>query len=88
MEALRITEGKELDLVLTDVVMPGMNGPEVAAKLRETNPDMATVYMSGYTENAIVHRGELDAGVILIEKPFTTRELLDVVRKTLSRRNP
>ncbi len=87
MEAVRIAEGKHLDLVLTDVVMPGMNGPEVAAKLRESHPDMVTVYMSGYTENAIVHRGELDAGVVLIEKPFTTRELLSVVRKTLSRHN-
>ncbi len=85
MEAVRIAEGKKVDLILTDVVMPGMNGPEVAAKLRESQPDMLAVYMSGYTENAIVHRGELDAGVILIEKPFTTRELLGVVRKTLSR---
>lgn len=82
-EAVQKAAGKTLDLVLTDVVMPGMNGPEVVERIRETHPGLQAVYMSGYTENAIAHRGELDPGVILIEKPFTTRELLGVVRRTL-----
>ena len=83
LEAIRVAQGVHLDLILTDVVMPGMNGPEVVERLRVEHTDAAVVYMSGYTENAIVHRGELDEGVILVEKPFTTRELLAVVRRTL-----
>ena len=60
------------DLIVTDVIMPGLSGVELVEALRERTPGLCAIYMSGYTENAIVHRGELDADVVLLEKPFTS----------------
>ncbi|KAA5611523.1 response regulator [Rhodovastum atsumiense] len=77
-EALRVfgQVGTRLDLVLVDVVLPGgMKGHEVARRLAEVRPELRTLFMSGYTENAIMHHGRLDEGVHLIGKPFS-RELL------------
>lgn len=71
------------DLLLTDVIMPTMGGPALAAAVHERWPEIPVIYMSGYTENAIVHRGELDPGVVLVEKPFTPLQLLQAVRRTL-----
>ena len=84
-EALEKVESFTPDIVLTDVVMPGMNGAEVVARLRERFHGLPALYMSGYTENAIVHRGELDPGIVLIQKPFTMREILTVVRGALDK---
>ncbi|QEM67540.1 response regulator [Geobacter sp. FeAm09] len=75
-QALELSAGRELDLLLTDVVMPDMNGPELSAKLRPGHPGLRTLYMSGYTDNAIVHHGVLDEGVNFIPKPFTARDLM------------
>jgi signal transduction histidine kinase/DNA-binding response OmpR family regulator len=85
-EALMLCEGfaRPIHLLLTDVVMPFMNGRAVAERLRQLKPEMRVLYMSGYTENAIAHRGELDADAEFIAKPFTrkalARKVLEVLR--------
>jgi PAS domain S-box-containing protein len=73
----------EIDLLLTDVVMPGGTGPEVARLLGSLNPEAAILYMSGYTDDAISHQGVLEAGVTLVSKPFSAEELLAAVRLVL-----
>lgn len=66
-----------IDLILCDVILPnGMKGPEVVAGLQALFPNAAVIYMSGYTENAIIHQGRLDAGVIMLQKPFSRRDLM------------
>jgi DNA-binding NtrC family response regulator len=69
-----------IDLLVTDVVMPEMNGRELAAKLRARHPAMKCLYMSGYTANVIAHHGVLDDGVHFIQKPFTRGDLAASVR--------
>jgi len=74
--ALRLlSEQSDIDVLLTDVVMPGMNGRELVTRAKAQRPDLIVIYMTGYTRNAIVHNGILDAGVRLISKPFTMLEL-------------
>ncbi len=73
----------EIHLLLTDVVMPDMNGKELAAGLKSTYPKMKTLFMSGYTANAIAHRGVLDQGVNFLPKPFSFQELAFKVRAVL-----
>ena len=63
--------------------MPGMNGRELAQRISEIRPQTKVLYMSGYTENVIGHDGTLDAGVSLLQKPFTLRELKSKVREVL-----
>jgi len=83
--ALQIVDGYEgaIDLLLTDVIMPGMNGRELAAHIIKLLPDVRVLYMSGYTENAIGHDGTLDAGINLLQKPFSLPALKERVREVL-----
>ena len=72
-----------IHLLLTDVIMPGMNGHEVAQRVASLRPEAKVIYMSGYTENAIGHNGTLDPKEILLQKPFTLQALRDRVREVL-----
>jgi len=84
-EALLLVEEKGLkpDLILTDVVMPNMSGKELVERVRKTLPDLKALYMSGYTDNAIVHHGVLDPGAPFIQKPFTLRDIAEKVQAAL-----
>jgi hypothetical protein len=84
-EAVRVAEGRlgDIDLLLTDVVMPGRSGRDLAAELLARGARCAVVFMSGYSQDVIVHRGVLDEGVTLVEKPFSSDALLGVVRAAL-----
>ena len=73
-----------IHLLLTDVVMPGMNGQELAQSLSALRPETKVLYMSGYTEDAIGHNGILEEGIILLQKPFTLPALKEKVRETLN----
>jgi PAS domain S-box-containing protein len=75
--------GLRIDVMLTDVVMPGMNGRELADKVRTIRPDLKIIYMSGYSQNAIVHGGRLDKGVELLEKPISQAALASRLRDVL-----
>jgi len=85
--ALRIAAGHggEIQLLLTDVVMPGMLGKEVAARVSELRPAIAVLYMSGYAQAVIGPMGDLSAGHTIIDKPFTEAQLLDRVAEALKR---
>ncbi|MCX6084857.1 MAG: PAS domain S-box protein [Caldiserica bacterium] len=84
-EALSVlaSYGGTVQLLLSDVVMPEMNGKELFANIVKNHPAIKVLYMSGYTENVIAHRGVLDAGVQFIQKPFTVHALTAKVRETL-----
>ncbi len=75
-----------IHLLLTDVVMPSMNGQELAGHLTAKIPNLVVLYMSGYTEQAIVRQGVLDAGLDFLQKPFSPEQLLQAVRKVLDAR--
>ncbi len=75
--------GGKLDLLLTDVVMPGQSGIELYKRLRKQNPALKVLYMSGYTDSAIVHNGMLDPGAPFLQKPFASVSLAMKVREVL-----
>ncbi|MCK5163679.1 MAG: response regulator [Desulfobacula sp.] len=82
MDIVKEYTGK-IHLLITDVVMPKMNGHDLAKLLQAICPDLKCMFMSGYTANAIVHQGVLDKGVNFIQKPFSRKELAETVRKVL-----
>jgi two-component system, cell cycle sensor histidine kinase and response regulator CckA len=88
-EALRVCldETQNFDLVLTDVVLPGMQGRELAERLLASHPHLKVLYMSGYTRNAIAHSGRLDEGINFLEKPFTAEALVRKVREVLDQQS-
>src|SRR5262249_61447391 len=84
-EALRICAGQQgpIHRLLTDVVMPGMSGPEVAQRLARMRPEMRVLYMSGYSDNALIRRGVVEEGTAFLQKPFTPVALAHKVREVL-----
>ena len=84
-EALEISERHDgpIHLLVTDVVMPHMSGRELAQHLAPLRPDMRVLYMSGYTDDAIVRHGVLEAGTAFLSKPFTPDALAAKVREVL-----
>ena len=83
-EALKCLNDENIELLLTDVVMPGsMNGRQLADEATRLFPALKVVFMSGYTENAIIHHGRLDAGVLLLSKPFRRSDLAKILRRAL-----
>jgi len=85
-EALEtIDSSRRIDLLFTDVIMPGgMNGRQLATEARKRRPELKVLYTSGYTENAIVHHGRLDAGVLLLAKPYVSSDLARMIRIALA----
>ncbi|MCR4317405.1 MAG: PAS domain-containing protein [Planctomycetes bacterium] len=78
IEICRTYEGV-IDLLLTDVILPGKGGKELSGAIKAMRPDIRVVFMSGYTDNAIVHHGVLDEGVAFIEKPISPKALLEKI---------
>jgi FixJ family two-component response regulator len=72
--------------LVTDVVLPGLGGRALAERLTEHNPELGVLFISGYTENAIVRSGVLDPGIHFLQKPFRPRELLAAIERTLAQR--
>ncbi len=82
-EALAAAREHNVDLLVTDVIMTGMNGKELASRVAELHPRIRVLYMSGYSENTIVHHGVLEDGVQLLQKPFNPSDLGRRVRAVL-----
>jgi len=82
--ALRLLDAdKKFDLLLTDVVLPGKNGRELATEVERRRPGTKIIFMTGYSRNAIVHHGRLDPGTALIQKPLIERDLARKIRQVL-----
>lgn len=84
-DAVQVCErhGGPIHLLLTDIVMPDLSGPELAARLRQAYPDLRVMYMSGYAAAALTHNGVVDENTIFVPKPFTSDVLLNKVRQAL-----
>lgn len=84
-EALLLVEEKGLkfDLLITDVVMPGMNGTVLVERLRKSQPNLRVIFMSGYTEDAIMHRGVLVPGTPFMQKPFSVADLASKIEQVM-----
>jgi CheY-like chemotaxis protein len=83
-EALAIVHaGRPFDLLFTDVIMPGLNGRQLANEMLKMRPALKVLFTSGYTENAIIHHGRLDEGVLLLAKPYRKSDMAIMIRKAL-----
>lgn len=85
-DAQRVESGHagSIDLLLTDVVMPGIDGPALAERLRLKRPQVKVLYTTGYIDDDVAHHGVLQPGVAVLEKPFTLEALLDAVQERLA----
>jgi PAS domain S-box-containing protein len=84
-EALALVRtGHAFDLLFTDVIMPGMNGRQLADEIEKVRPGLKVLFTSGYTENAIIHHGRLDEGVLLLAKPYRKSDMAMMIRKALA----
>ncbi len=85
-EALALVEaGSEFDLLFTDVIIHGaLNGRQLADEISRRKPDLKVLFTSGYTENAVIHHGRLDSGVLLLAKPYRKSDLAVMIRKALA----
>jgi|GEM_PF-1576686 len=86
--ALEVADTSNFDLVLTDVVMSGINGRELCEQLRQARPELRCLFMSGYAEDVVVHQGALEPGRRLVQKPFSAVELTRAVRRALDEDAP
>jgi CheY-like chemotaxis protein len=84
--ALFDTDPLRVDLLLTDIVMPGMNGRQLADELRRRQPELKVLFMTGYSRHAVVHQGRLDSGVSLLQKPLNQSTLAAKIRDSLDQR--
>jgi DNA-binding NtrC family response regulator len=83
-EAIRLFEGDpSIDVLLTDVVMPGTSGPELTRQLMEQRPALRVIYMSGHIEEALVRQVALKPGIVFLNKPFTSESLEEKIREVL-----
>ena len=87
VDAIRICIERDgaIDLLLTDVVMPQMRGPELVRRVQARWPTMKVLYMSGYIDSEIVHEGLLDPGIAFLQKPFTPVAVARKIREVLDR---
>ncbi len=79
-----LQHGGRIDVLLTDVVMPGMNGRDMAVKILEARPKLRVVFMSGYTEHVLMRDGKLDATIHYLQKPFSLETLVWKLNEVLS----
>ncbi len=88
-EALEVAERLDapIDVLLIDVVMPELNGPDLVARLRAVRPDLSVIYMSGYADSRLAGRGISEEGASIVRKPFDAEELQETVRRTLASRS-
>jgi len=86
--ALRVLvdDSRRVDLLMTDVIMPGLNGRELGRRAQALRPGLSVLYMTGYSRNAVVHHGRLDEGVDLIQKPISEAQLATRIRQILDRK--
>lgn len=80
--------GRRIDLLLTDVVMPGMNGRQVATQIKSRFPEAKVIFTSGYAEDTITHNGELDPSIVFLPKPFALTALARRIREVLENSGP
>jgi two-component system, cell cycle sensor histidine kinase and response regulator CckA len=83
-QALLKADGRTIDLLMTDVVMPDMTGPELHKRLSYKTPGLRVLFMSGYTNNVILHHGVKDEGYNFISKPFSVNELSQKIQSILT----
>jgi DNA-binding NtrC family response regulator len=84
-DALRVSRGHDgpINLLLVDVVMPDINGKDLAERLRSERPELRVLYTSGYSDDVIAHHGILEEGIAFLAKPFTLEAVTQKVRDTL-----